>query len=88
MLRFAREREPSPESRSTFLLLRDQLSLSSTVSTNALDLVFFSFFESFQRENCKSLVNSVFPVSSSRRVHKRFEGVFERIKEPDSTRKG
>lgn len=68
--------------------LRDQLSLSSTVSTNALDLVFFSFFESFQRENCKSLVNSVFPVSSSRRVHKRFEGVFGRIKEPDSMRKG
>lgn len=66
--------------------LRDQL--SSTVSTNALDLVSFSFFESFQRENCKSLVNSVFPVSSSRRVHKRFEGVFGRIKEPDSTRKG
>lgn len=67
--------------------LRDQLSLSSTVSTNALDLVFFSFFESFQRE--KSLVNSVFPVSSSRRVHKRFEGVFGRIKERcDSMRKG
>lgn len=35
--------------------LRDQLSLSSTVSTNALDLVSFSFCESFQRENCKSL---------------------------------
>lgn len=69
--------------------LRDQLSLSSTVSTNALDLVFFSFFESFQRENCKSLVNSVFPVSSSRRVHKRFKGVFGRIKERcDSMRKG
>lgn len=62
--------------------LRDQLSLSSTVSTNALDLVSFSFCESFQRENCKSLVNSVFPVSSSRRVHKRFEGVFGRIKNP------
>lgn len=69
--------------------LRDQLSLSSTVSTNALDLVSFSFCESFQRENCKSLVNSVFPVSSSRRVHKRFEGVFGRIKERcDSMRKG
>lgn len=53
MLRFAREREPSPESRSTFLLTLDIncLCRSSTISMNTLD--FFFFFYLFRERNSR-----------------------------------